>query len=252
MDTSDYLIVLIMGANAGIGYYTSHQLAKTCNYTVLVGSSSSEKANDAIKRICADEKSILATPLVPIVIDITKDDTITAAAHQVETQYGHLDILINNAAFPGTFSGNTRRWRMEAVLDTNVTGTACVTDAFIPLLLKSTAPAPARRIVNIGSGLRSITLIKNGTPGAWQSTYTEYAVSKAALNMLSWHMLKKLEGDRVAVVVASPGYCATNLNEFSGPRTPQDGAALIVDAATKGSYEYVNGKFLEHGKEKPW
>jgi NAD(P)-dependent dehydrogenase (short-subunit alcohol dehydrogenase family) len=249
MTSSSPLVILITGANAGIGYHTAHQIAKTGKYTVLVGARSTEKANDAIKSIRADDSSVSEASLVPLVIDLNKDDTISAAAKHVESTYGHLDILINNAAVPGTNSGNTRREKMNATFDTNVTGTAVVTDAFIPLILKSASPT--RRIINVGSGLGSIEYISKGV-APFVAKYQEYSVSKAALHMLTWYTLKQLEGDKVAVLVASPGYCATNLNGFSGPRSAADGAAFIVDAAIKGSNEEVTGKFYESGQEGLW
>jgi len=242
MSHQNQLLVLITGANAGIGYYTARHLAARGNFKVLVGSRSLSKAKDAIERMKTEEKSIPASALEPLEIDLTKDATISAAADQVDKTYGALDILINNAGISGNPSAPLRE-NYQTIFNTNVTGTAVVTEAFIPLLRKSKASAPGRRIVNVSSSLGSLTLAAAGR--AINEAYTPYSVSKAALDMLSLYTLNKLKGDKIAVVMTTPGFCGTALNGFRGPKDPALGAMNTVHAATMGTFEDMNGKFTE-------
>jgi len=237
-----HLVVLVTGANAGLGYHTARHLALKGNYTVLVGSRSLVKATDAIAKIKAQEPSIAAAALEPLEIDITNDAAIAAAADHVAKTHGRLDILINNAGISGDAKHGIRA-NFNAVYDTNVVGTAAVTEAFIPLLRKSTAPAPARRVVNVSSSIGSLANAKAGR--AVSPLYTAYSVSKAALNMLSLYTMHRLKDDKIAVVMTTPGYCGTALNNFNGVKDPADGALNTVHAATAGSFEDMNGKFTE-------
>jgi len=242
MSSPANLVVLVTGANAGLGYYTARHLAVKGNYTVLVGARSVAKATDAIAKMKTEEPSIPAAALEPLEIDITSDATIAAAAEHVDKAHGRLDILINNAGISGE-AQRPLRTNFNDIFNTNVVGTAAVTDAFIPLLRKSTAPAPARRIVNVSSSVGSLAYAQVGRTVS--DAYTAYSVSKAALNMLSLYTMHRLKDDKIAVVMTTPGYCGTALNRFMGHKDPADGALNTVHAATMGSYEDMNGKFTE-------
>jgi NAD(P)-dependent dehydrogenase (short-subunit alcohol dehydrogenase family) len=248
------LLVLITGANAGLGYHTVHHLATMGGFHVLVGARTIAKAEGAIRQILVEVPQADASLLEPLVIDLTSDTKIAAAAVHVANKHGKLDILVNNAAISGADSSlDSLRARYNAVFDTNVTGTAVVTDTFISLLQKSTAPT--RRIVMVSSTLGSLNLTHGGQAPK-QERYVQYSVSKAALNMLTLYTMDRVNKDGIAVITMSPGYCATNLNNFSGILPPEEGALVIVDSITKGNFENMNGKFIgsRKGKEEsyPW
>jgi NAD(P)-dependent dehydrogenase (short-subunit alcohol dehydrogenase family) len=240
------LVVLVTGANAGLGYYTARHLAAKGNYTVLVGSRAISKAVAAITQMKTEEPSIPAAALEPLHIDITDDASIAAAAAEVDRAHGALDILINNAGISGD-SARPLRQNFNDVFNTNVVGAAAVTEAFIPLLRKSTGPTPARRIVNVSSSVGSLAYATAGR--GVQPTWTPYSVSKAALNMLSLYTMHRLKDDKIAVVMTTPGFCGTAINKFAGFKDPADGALNTVAAATMGSYEDMNGKFTEDLKD---
>jgi NAD(P)-dependent dehydrogenase (short-subunit alcohol dehydrogenase family) len=247
---SNPLLTLITGANQGLGYYTARRLAQSGKHRVLVGSRSIVKATEAIRKMLGEDNTISASLLEPIEIDLNHDESISTAARYVESQYGYRDILINTAAISGADfkQDSTLRYRFNATYDTNVAGTVVVTEAFIPLLKKSTAPAPGRRIVFVSSELGSLTL---ATTGLHRPEYASYAISKAALNMLTLYHVSGLHDDKIAVVATTPGFCATNLNNYGGTRAPEDGALEIVAAATEGGFE-MTGKFLKGGQIVPW
>jgi len=251
--SSSPLLVLVTGANQGLGNQVVRQLvADGGKFHVIAAARSQAKADEAVKKILADtgaDSSLLES----IVIDLASDESIEAAAEQVSKKHGKLDILVNNAAI--SYSPNksaTRRQQYNECYDTNVTGTAMVTDAFIPLLQKSTAPAPGRRIVNVSSGLGSLELTKTGQVPILQE-YAPYSITKAALNMQSLYTSKKVEADKITVLMVCPGFCATNLNNYAGTETPEKGGEYIVKAIKKGDFETANGKFLGTSMEYyPW
>jgi NAD(P)-dependent dehydrogenase (short-subunit alcohol dehydrogenase family) len=137
-------LILITGANQGLGYYTAQQLAAEGTYHVLIGSRDINKAKTAIESLANDTSvKVDANDLEPLQIDINDDASISAAAETVEKKYGKLDILLNNAAvaLPGEDevlkSGDSSlRDFFRQHYETNVFGTVAAAEAFIPLLMK--------------------------------------------------------------------------------------------------------------------
>lgn len=94
-------IVLITGGNTGIGYETVKALyASPEAHTILMGSRSLEKANDAISALKAEVIETKST-VEAVQIDIESDDSINAAFDTIKSAHGRIDALVNNA---GTIS----------------------------------------------------------------------------------------------------------------------------------------------------
>lgn len=90
-------IVLVTGGNTGIGYESIKAMyASSQPYTILMGSRSLEKANASISKL-QDEVSDSKSEVVPIQIDIEDDASIEKAFKEVESKYGRLDGMVNNA-----------------------------------------------------------------------------------------------------------------------------------------------------------
>lgn len=113
---------------------------------------------------------------------MTDDATITAAATSVAQNHGRLDILVNNAAIALPPAEGLRE-QMRLAFDTNATGPLMLTEAFAPLLKKSTNPA--RRIVNVSSGVGSIGRRLNRESPMYKLQGQPYRASKTALNMIT-------------------------------------------------------------------
>jgi short-subunit dehydrogenase len=109
---SRQLLVLITGANQGIGYYTAQHLASTGQYHVILGARSLLKAKNAAKQL-AETKSIPSSLLEPIELDLSSDSSISAAEKHVKSKHGYLDILINNAGISGSQFKGTENLRHE-------------------------------------------------------------------------------------------------------------------------------------------
>jgi NAD(P)-dependent dehydrogenase (short-subunit alcohol dehydrogenase family) len=228
-------IALVTGANKGIGYQIVEQLAAR-GMTVLLGGRDQKRREAAAAELGVE----------PIALDVTDAATVAAAAAQVEAGYGRLDVLVNNAGIAGTGfvppSGTTVE-AVREVFDTNVYGVIRVTNAMLPLLLRSPAP----RIVNVSSMVGSLAVQSDPAgPLSVLPPTVAYPVSKTALNAVTVQYARELAG-RVLVNAADPGYCATDLNDHRGWRTAAEGAATAVRLATLEADGPTGGFFNDDG-----
>lgn len=238
-------IALITGANKGIGKEVARQFG-ALGMTVLIGARDAQRGAEAAAELKAGGADAHA-----ITLDVTDEAGISAAASKIESDYGRLDVLVNNAGisidgFP--FSALTLELAtLRRTYETNVFGVFSVTKAFVPLLRHS----EAGRIINMSSGLGSLT--ENSDP---QGQYAgikppAYNSSKAALNMLTVIFAAELKDTPIKVNAADPGYTATDLNGHSGPRTVQQAATIAVRLATLPEDGPTGGYFDENGVV-PW
>ncbi|KAH0019318.1 NAD(P)-binding protein, partial [Aureobasidium melanogenum] len=240
---SSKTLILITGANQGLGYYAAQQLASTGKYHVLIGSRDINKANRAIESLAADSSvKVSASDFSPLEIDVNSDSSINAAAKQVEEKYGKLDILLNNAGIAQAQeaatdgSGPSLRELYRSHYETNVFGAAVVTEAFLPLLRKGSA----KRLAFTSSGLASLELAAKPDTLYSANNYPVYRSTKTALNMIMLGYALQLEKEGFVVSAADPGYCATNLNGNSGFKDPRDGAKELVKSCL-GEKKDVHG-----------
>jgi NADP-dependent 3-hydroxy acid dehydrogenase YdfG len=90
-------VILITGANTGLGFETIKALYRSSNpYTILLGGRSIQKAQDAIQ-LAKSEIENSPSRLTAIQVDIEDDHSISKAFDEVSTKYGRVDVLINNA-----------------------------------------------------------------------------------------------------------------------------------------------------------
>jgi len=218
--------VLITGANKSIGFETARQLLKQ-GYYVYLGCRDLEKGKEAVTRLHADDLN----QVEPILIDVTDPESVRAARESVKARTAVLDVLINNAGILGLFSQNA----VEAgsgvyreVFDTNVFGVIEVTHAFLDLLKVAEQP----RIVNVTSGLGSLTLHSDPAWKYYAVKPAAYLTSKAALNGFTIALAYELKDTAFKVNAVDPGYTATDFNNHSGPGSVEDAAARVVKAAT--------------------
>ncbi|GAA4437653.1 SDR family oxidoreductase [Phytohabitans houttuyneae] len=241
---SETLVALVTGANKGIGYEIARGLGET-GATVLVGARDAERGAVAVEKLSADGVDAVALEL-----DVTDPLSITAAAARIEREYGRLDILVNNAAIlaeRGQPPSRTPVELLERTYATNVYGVVAVTNALLPLL----RAAPAARIVNLSSGLGSMTLTADPGgpyPGALLLAYNS---SKSALNSITVTYANELRDTPIKVNAADPGYCATDLNGHAGPRTPAQGAIAAVRLATLPA-DGPTAAFFDDAGTVPW
>ncbi|QKV94479.1 SDR family oxidoreductase [Streptomyces sp. NA02950] len=231
---------LITGANKGLGLETARQLV-AAGHTVYVGARDARRGEEAAHLIGAR----------PLLIDVTSDESVQAAAKSIERETGRLDVLVNNAGINGRAhtAEETTGADLLTVFDTNVFGAVRTVHAFLPLLRASGAPV----VVNVSSGLGSLTVSSDPEGHAtavpvWIPALA-YASSKAALNMVTVQYAHAFPGIRFNAV--DPGYTATDLNGHTGDQTIEEGAEIIVRMATIGSDGPTGGYFSLTGPV-PW
>jgi NAD(P)-dependent dehydrogenase (short-subunit alcohol dehydrogenase family) len=207
--------ILITGANKGLG----HEAARTL---LAAGHDVWVSARDAAR----GQQAADALGARFVALDVTDDAGVAAAAAHVEAG-GGLDVLVNNAGIAGARRpfAETTADDVAEVLATNVLGVVRVTQAFVPLLRRSTNPV----IVNVSSGMGSHAITSDPERIESKIVGLAYSTSKAAVNMLTAQYAKALPEMRVNAV--DPGYTATDLNGHSGPQSVAEGAAAMVAMA---------------------
>jgi NAD(P)-dependent dehydrogenase (short-subunit alcohol dehydrogenase family) len=226
---------LITGANRGIGREVARRLIAE-GHDVWIGSRDLDRG-----RATAEELGARA-----IAIDVTDDASVAAAAEEVAAA-GGLDVLVNNAGISGRLAPveATTPEDLREVYETNVLGPVRVTQAFRPLLERSSAPV----IVNVSSGMGSIAITNDPERVESGLVNLAYSSSKTALNMLTTQYAKAHPGIRVNAV--DPGYTATDFNGHSGPQSVEEGAEAIVEMATIGP-DGPTGTFIDRHGVVPW
>jgi NAD(P)-dependent dehydrogenase (short-subunit alcohol dehydrogenase family) len=247
-------VALITGGSEGIGFQVAKELAAK-HLTVVMGVLNLEQGKAAARTI---EGKVHA-----IRLDVTDPALIAAAAARIRRDFGRLDVLINNAAIVqrgglpagrsfDEYSQLSHPSRVSvdevrAVWETNVFGVLMVTQAMLPLLRE----APQARIVNMSSGVGSLTL--NADPaGPYRSIYGPlYGVSKTAVNALTVAIAIELEGTGIKVNAACPGFTRTGLTNHVGTQSVEEAARHPVRMALLGP-DGPTGSFSDFNGPLPW
>jgi NAD(P)-dependent dehydrogenase (short-subunit alcohol dehydrogenase family) len=228
-------IALVSGANQGVGRQVAKELAAH-GVTVLVGSRHLQRGEEAAAEIGGGATAIQ--------LDVTDGASITAAAERIGEEFGRLDLLVNNAGISNTTKGNLSMQEyveksrastasldeVRAVWETNVFGTLAVYQAMLPLLRRSSDA----RIVNVSSGVGSLTLNADPTHRYHAQYGPIYPASKAAQNAITLAMMIELESTDIKVNLVSPGFTSTNLNGYAGTESVEDGSREVVRVALLG------------------
>jgi NAD(P)-dependent dehydrogenase (short-subunit alcohol dehydrogenase family) len=232
MDNKDKKITLVTGSNRGIGFATVKELLKL-GYTVIL---TSRNENDGQK---AALKLKTFGDVIYHQLDVSNPVSVEDIAKFVEDEFGHLDILINNAGI------NYDTWQkavdanleiVEETLNTNVYGAWRMAQIFIPLMKKK----KYGRIVNVSSGSGAFAEMGLGTPA--------YSISKAALNVLTIKLAYEVQKNGILVNSVCPGWVRTKMGGPAAPRSLEKGAETIVWAATLPDNGPTGGFFRDKKK----
>jgi NAD(P)-dependent dehydrogenase (short-subunit alcohol dehydrogenase family) len=226
-------IILVTGANKGLGYETARQLIER-GHTVYVGARDRERGEAAA--------AALGGRFVPL--DVTNDASVETALAVVGEREGRLDVLVNNAGVSAW--GDVTGPVATQVFDTNVIGVIRVTQAALPLLERSEHPV----VVNVSSALGSFWAVTNPERRQFHFPSIVYGSSKAAVSMLTVQYAKTYPAIKFNAV--EPGFTATELTPFSDAGQPVEiGAEVIVRMATIGP-DGPTGTFQEGEHELGW
>ena len=190
-------IVLVTGANKGIGFGIAKHLGLT-GWSVIVGARNEQRALNAIGKLQAQGVDVLGW----VDIELSDLDGIERAAHQINEQFPELSLLVNNAGIPGDMSVDSEHTEISVVretLDVNFVGTFALTKALIPLIAKN------------GGRIANVTVPSEISP-YWHPL--AYVASKAAQNAMMGVMAIEFQqsGTPVEIFSVHPGPTTTDLN----------------------------------------
>lgn len=228
-------IALVTGANRGIGLELARQLAQR-GFTTVLGSRDPAKGRAAAERLAAEGIEVAARRL-----DVDDADSVRELAAELESEFGRLDVLVNNAAIlydTWQRGVDADLGLVQQALETNLLGAWRTTQACLPLLRRSSHA----RIVNVSSGSGSLSGMGAGTPA--------YSVSKAALNALTRILAAELRRDGILVNSVCPGWVATDMGG-SGGRPVEEGAASVMWAVLLPD-DGPTGGFFRDGRPVDW
>jgi NAD(P)-dependent dehydrogenase (short-subunit alcohol dehydrogenase family) len=228
-------IVVVTGANRGIGFEISRQLA-TRGAQVVLTARKSRAGKAAVKKLAAQNLTVQFRPL-----DVMSGKSIVALREFLKRTYGRLDVLINNAGIIASGDAPGLKVDMETVratLETNALGPFHLSQALAPLLQRS----KRARILNMSSGM--------GAFSEMEGDYAAYRISKTALNAVTAILAAELR-DRVSVNAACPGWVRTDMGGRSAERDVTEGADTPVWLALDAP-QSLTGKFLRDRRVISW
>lgn len=234
MKASKERIALVTGANRGIGKQVSIDLAKQGIY-VLIGARNPGEAEDTLAAVKAVGKGEILS------LDVSKEQSISAALDTITGSFGKLDILVNNAgifADPGSFFDTTSE-DLHRTLLVNLYGPLRLIQTFLPMMIQN----DFGRIVNVSSGMGQLSDMGGGYPA--------YRISKTAINALTNIASAEAVGKNIKINSVCPGWVKTDMGGASATRPVEKGAETIVWAATLPDGG-PTGKFFRDKKEISW
>jgi NAD(P)-dependent dehydrogenase (short-subunit alcohol dehydrogenase family) len=209
-------VVLVSGANRGIGLEVCRQLASRGHRVILT-------ARDRPKAEASARAVQSAGDVLPAVMDVTDPRSVQALADDLAGRGEHVDVVVNNAAIlvdEGEPILELTAEDLRTTFETNVFGPIGVSQAFVPAMV-------ARgygRIVNVSSEAGQLASMTTYAPA--------YSMSKAALNAFTRQLAAATRGTGVLVNSACPGWVRTRMGGPGAPRTVEQGADTIVWLAT--------------------
>lgn len=227
----DKKVVLVTGANRGIGKEIARQLAEQ-DCQVIVAARNLAAAEDVTKQIGYDAFALL--------LDVADEQSVKQAAKIVTDKFNRLDVLINNAGIMGNDSMLSFDLdQIASTMNTNFTGPIRTTKYLMPLLKKS----PDARIINLSSGMGEINSLYSGG-------YAAYRLSKTSLNAFTVLLSAELRSSNVKVFAMCPGWVQTDMGGKGAPRTVSKGAETAVWLAA--DKHVISGKFYRDKKVINW
>jgi NAD(P)-dependent dehydrogenase (short-subunit alcohol dehydrogenase family) len=227
-------VVLVTGANRGIGQELARQLALRGDDVVLTARDLG-KAERAAAALPGRERVLVRR------LDVTDPASVEEVAAELDRRYGRLDVLVNNAAVHYDTWQRASTADLQVVreaLEVNLLGAWQVSLILLPLLRAS----GHGRIVNVSSEAGSLASMDGGPPA--------YNVSKAALNAFTRMLAGELRRDNILVNAVCPGWVATDMGGPGG-RPVAEGAASVLWAVDL-PHDGPTGGFYRDGRPVPW
>ncbi|KAK4566348.1 hypothetical protein RGQ29_002555 [Quercus rubra] len=264
-------VAIVTGANKGIGFAMVKRLAHL-GLTVILTARDIEKGHKAIEELRnqgLDDVHFFR-------LDVSEPASINTFVSWFARIFGALDILVNNAAVSFNEINENSVEHAETVIKTNFYGAKLLTEALLPMFRLSHSKS---RILNISSRLGSLNKlknpniknilqsenlsekhieamvslflqnVKNGTweRQGWPELWTDYAVSKLALNAYTRVLAKRYMGRGISLNCFCPGFTQTSMTRGKGTRTADDAADIGARLALLPPEELPSGRFYMSG-----
>ncbi|KAI3697152.1 hypothetical protein L6452_29948 [Arctium lappa] len=264
-------IAIVTGANKGIGYALVKRFAELGLTVVLTSRDQSRglKAVDSLKVLGLDRNVYFCQ------LDISDQASIRSFVSWFRSRFDAFDILVNNAAVCFNAMNSNSMDHAETVVKTNYYGSKLLTEAILPLSRPSNSAASITRILNISSRLGTLDKLKNTKIKAiledkerlsedridmvvgvflqdvkdgswerqgWPEIWTDYSVSKLALNAYSCVLARRYEGV-VSVNCFCPGFTQTAMTDGQGKHSADDAAEMAATLALLPVSRLTTGKF---------
>lgn len=222
---SDTNVVVITGANRGIGLELARHYAGEGHEVIGVCRQSSEELASVAAQVIEG-------------VDVTTNEGIAKLKAGLAGK--DISLLINNAGLLqdeqlGSIDFDSIRTQMEI----NAYAPLRVAQALIPLMRQGS------KIANITSRMGSIA--DNDSGGRYG-----YRASKAALNAFGKSMAMDLKPEGIAVAQLHPGYVKTRMVNFGGLITPEESARGLAERIAQLSLENTGSFWHSNGEELPW
>jgi NAD(P)-dependent dehydrogenase (short-subunit alcohol dehydrogenase family) len=227
--SSEEKTVFISGANRGIGLGMALLMARK-GYTVFAGYRDRERSARLLD--AAGEES----RIMPVKVDVTREDDLKGLVDTIASRAGHLDILINSAGInPGKDAG-LDSFSLSDLTEgflVNVGGPFLATKYLLRLLKEGRE----KKVVNISSVMGSIQLSTGDM--------APYRLSKAALNMLTKNQSIAYQRYGITVVCLHPGWVRTDMGGPEAPLTVDEAVPRLVEIIENVSLART-GEFISY------
>ena len=243
MSLTDKKIVVVTGANRGIGFEICKQLAKN-GLQVILTSRDEQKGFVVCKQLQDEGLSVQFHQL-----DVSDSGSINRIREFIEGEYGCCDVLINNAGiFPDSVDASGNDWpsvfdapieMVRTAMEINVYGPLLLCQAFVPLMKKHNYG----RIVNLSSGMGQLTHMGGKCPA--------YRISKTSINALTRIVSEETLEQNILVNSMCPGWVKTDMGGSGAIRELPEGADTAVWLAMLPD-DGPRGKFFRDRKEFEW
>ncbi|XP_064960356.1 uncharacterized protein LOC135610145 [Musa acuminata AAA Group] len=278
---SSETVAVVTGANRGIGYEIARQLA-VHGLRVIVTARDADRGRAAADGLRGEGLNVEFRQL-----DVSRPESVESFAKWIAEKYGGLDILVNNAGVNFNTGADNSVEFAEEVIATNYFGTKRMIEIFISMMCPSTSGA---RILNVSSRLGRVngrrnrvgdmTLreqllkddclseeliddmvtnflcqVKEGTWASndWPQMYTDYSVSKLAVNLFTRLMARRLadrpEGHKIYINCYCPGWVKTAMTGWAGNTSAEEGADTGVWVALLPCQLLTTGNFFAERRE---
>lgn len=235
-------IALVTGANRGLGFETSRQLALN-NFKVYMGVRDKESAIAVQDLLLSEGLNVEVVEL-----NVTSNQSIRDFVKMLKDKKEVVDVLVNNAGVflesEGPMDKTTASFlNVDPVIilktiETNTMGPLKLMQALIPMMIEK----GSGRIINISSGMGSLENMQGFWPG--------YRMSKTALNALTKIASSELMNTKITVNSVCPGWVRTDMGGENAPRSIEEGVKTAIWLAT--TEKCPNGGFFRDQEQISW